>query len=94
MGPYLRETVWRRSVCVSFETLAAIKAGAMQVYLNGEPAEAPDSATLAGFLDHLGLPRKGIAVERNREIVPKSAYEDTCLSVGDRLEIVQFVGGG
>ncbi len=66
----------------------------MQVYLNGQPSEAPESTSLAGFLDHLGLPRKGIAVERNREIVPKSAYEDVRLAAGDRLEIVQFVGGG
>ncbi len=66
----------------------------MQVYLNGEASEAPEAATLAGFLDHLGLPRKGIAVERNREIVPKSAFESVELVAGDQLEIVQFVGGG
>lgn len=66
----------------------------MQVYLNGLPSEAPKSATVAGFLDHLGLPRKGVAVERNREIVPKSAYDKVELVDGDRIEIVQFVGGG
>jgi thiamine biosynthesis protein ThiS len=42
----------------------------------------------------MGLPAKGIAVERNREIVPKSAYAVTRLTDGDRIEIVQFVGGG
>jgi len=66
----------------------------MEVYLNGEASNAPKSVTVAGFLDHLGLPRKGIAVERNREIVPKSAYESVELAPGDRIEIVQFVGGG
>lgn len=66
----------------------------MQVYLNGEASEAPQSATVARFLDHLGLPRKGIAVERNREIVPKSAYDSIELAAGDQIEIVQFVGGG
>jgi thiamine biosynthesis protein ThiS len=35
-----------------------------------------------------------VAVERNREIVPKSAYGETRLAEGDRIEIVQFVGGG
>lgn len=66
----------------------------MNLLLNGEPADAPESLTVAQFLDRLGLPRKGIAVELNREIVPKSAYDTVRLSEGDRIEIVQFVGGG
>lgn len=66
----------------------------MNLFLNGEPANAPDSVTVAVFLEKLGLPQKGVAVERNREIVPKSAYAATILSEGDRIEIVQFVGGG
>jgi len=66
----------------------------MKLFLNGEPVETPDGATVAGFLDQLGLPQKGVAVERNREIVPKSAYGETRLTEGDRIEIVQFVGGG
>ena len=66
----------------------------MNLFLNGEPAKAPDSATLAMFLESLGLPEKGVAVERNREIVPKSMYATTRLAEGDRIEIVQFVGGG
>jgi sulfur carrier protein len=66
----------------------------MKLYLNGEPADAPDGVTVAGFLDRLGFPQKGVAVERNREIVPKSLYGTTRLEDGDRLEIVQFVGGG
>jgi thiamine biosynthesis protein ThiS len=49
---------------------------------------------VAGFLEGLGLPLTGIAVERNREIVPKSTYGLTRLGEGDRIEIVQFVGGG
>ena len=66
----------------------------MNLFLNGEPHTTPDGATLAEFLDSLGLPRTGIAVERNREIVPKSTYGVTILSDGDLIEIVQFVGGG
>lgn len=66
----------------------------MNLFLNGEPANAPDSVTVAVFLEKLGLPQKGVAVERNREIVPKSAYAATILYEGDRIEIVQFVGGG
>jgi len=66
----------------------------MNLYLNGEPASAPPGCTVAAFLESLGLPQKGVAVERNREIVPKSRYVDTLLAEGDRIEIVQFVGGG
>jgi len=66
----------------------------MKVFLNGEPETAPDSVTVAALLERLGLPQKGVAVERNREIVPKSEYAKTVLAEGDRIEIVQFVGGG
>jgi thiazole synthase len=66
----------------------------MNLMVNGEPATAPDGAMVADLLDRMGLPAKGIAVERNREIVPKSAYGVTRLTDGDRIEIVQFVGGG
>ncbi|MEZ6028223.1 MAG: sulfur carrier protein ThiS [Hyphomonadaceae bacterium] len=66
----------------------------MKVFLNGEASETPDGVTVAGLLDQLGLPQRGVAVERNREIVPKSEYGTTKLVAGDRLEIVQFVGGG
>ena len=66
----------------------------MNLMVNGEAATVPDGATLADVLDRLGLPAKGIAIERNREVVPKSLYCVTHLTDGDKLEIVQFVGGG
>ena len=66
----------------------------MNLFLNGEPASAPDVVTVAAFLESLGMPLKGVAVERNREIVPKSMYGSVRLTEGDRIEIVQFVGGG
>jgi thiamine biosynthesis protein ThiS len=66
----------------------------MNLYVNGEAVSAPDSVTVAAFLERLGLPQKGVALERNREIVPRSAYATTRLAEGDRIEIVQFVGGG
>jgi thiamine biosynthesis protein ThiS len=66
----------------------------MNLLLNGELKTAPHGVTVAGFLEGLGLPQKGVAVERNREIVPKSAFAGTVLAEGDRIEIVQFVGGG
>lgn len=66
----------------------------MNLFVNGEAASAADSATVETLLEQLGLPLKGVAVERNREIVPKSLYATTRLGDGDRIEIVQFVGGG
>lgn len=50
--------------------------------------------TVSGLLAALALEPRKIAVERNLEIVPKSRYGETVLSDGDRIEIVQFVGGG
>ena len=66
----------------------------MNLFVNGEATEAPDSVTVAAFLEGMGLPQKGVAVERNREIVPRSSFGSTILAEGDRIEIVQFVGGG
>ena len=42
----------------------------------------------------LGLAGKPVAVERNREIVPRAQHATTLLAAGDRLELVTFVGGG
>ena len=50
--------------------------------------------TLAAFVERLGLDARKIAIERNLEIVPRSTYGVTLLADGDRLEIVNFVGGG
>lgn len=66
----------------------------MQLILNGEPCDAPDKATVRDFLANLEIPEKGVAVERNLEIVPKSRFDTVFLEPGDRLEIIQFVGGG
>lgn len=66
----------------------------MQITLNGQPHELAEPLTVSGLLAVLGLPERKIAVERNREIVPKSSYDEELLDDGDRIEIVQFVGGG
>ena len=66
----------------------------MRVTVNGEVREAPDSATLAELLASLGIESARVAVERNLEIAPKSLWPAITLADGDRLEIVQFVGGG
>jgi thiamine biosynthesis protein ThiS len=66
----------------------------MRLTVNGETREAPDSATLADLLASLGIDARRVAVERNREIAPRSQWSEIALREGDQLEIVQFVGGG
>ena len=66
----------------------------MEITVNGENRRVPAPTTVAGLLSNLGLEPRKIAVERNLEIVPRSAYDETALADGDRIEIVQFVGGG
>lgn len=66
----------------------------MTIHLNGVPAEAPDGESLSRLLERLGIDPRRVAVERNGAIVPKGRYAETPLAAGDRIEIVQFVGGG
>ena len=66
----------------------------MNLFVNGEPASAAEGATVETLLEQMGLPQKGVAVERNREIVPRSLYATTPIADGDRIEIVTLVGGG
>jgi thiamine biosynthesis protein ThiS len=66
----------------------------MRLTVNGETREAPQGATLSDLLASLGIDGRRVAVERNCEIAPKSLWAEIVLAEGDRLEIVQFVGGG
>ena len=66
----------------------------MRLTVNGETREAPHGATLQDVIASLGIDGRRVAVERNREIAPKSLWSQIVLSEGDQLEIVQFVGGG
>ena len=66
----------------------------MEIQVNGEAKAIAPGTTVAGLVDLLGLRREHVAVEKNREIVPRSEHATTVLAAGDRLEIVTFVGGG
>ncbi len=66
----------------------------MQVTINGETRVARQGDSVETLLQSLGLVPQKVAVERNGEIVSRSRYADTALEDGDRLEVVQFVGGG
>jgi thiamine biosynthesis protein ThiS len=66
----------------------------MNLVINGENRAFPSADTLAALVEQLGMKSDRVAVELNRNIVPRSEWAQTSLSDGDRLEIVQFVGGG
>ncbi|HLT63037.1 MAG TPA: sulfur carrier protein ThiS [Pseudohongiella sp.] len=66
----------------------------MQIQLNGEPMELDDGSTIYGLLEKLELTQGRLAVEVNSEIVPRSQHTSTELKAGDRVEIVQAIGGG
>ncbi len=66
----------------------------MRIVVNGERKEFQEPLFVADLLKALELAPRKIAVEHNLTIVPKSAYAQTPLADGDRIEIVQFVGGG
>lgn len=66
----------------------------MTVRLNGETRECREGMTLADLVAELGLGAKRIAVEVNRNIIPREDYTNCRLSGGDEIEIVHFVGGG
>ncbi len=66
----------------------------MNIILNGEPHELPDGATAEQLVESLGLTGRRIAMELNREIVPRSSYAATPLNEGDKVEIVHAIGGG
>ena len=66
----------------------------VRLHINGGPRECLATTTIADLLAELGVSTPRVAVERNREIVPKAQYATTRLEEGDRLEIVEFVGGG
>ena len=66
----------------------------MRIEVNGEAREVAPDTTVRALLSLLGVGEDPVAVERNREIVPRAQHACTLLSEGDRLEVVHFVGGG
>lgn len=69
----------------------------MKLHINGEERDfsgSPAPVTLAALVEALGLKPDRVAVELNRDIVPRARWAETQLHDGDRLEVVHFVGGG
>lgn len=66
----------------------------MKLSINGEDRTFSSISTLSDLLSQLGLKADRVAVELNRELVPRDRWPQTKLADGDKLEIVHFVGGG
>ena len=66
----------------------------ISVSVNGEPRALPAGSTVADLVAALGLRPAQVAVERNKEIVPRAQHAAVVLAAGDRLEVVTFFGGG
>lgn len=66
----------------------------MKIEINGESRSFEGSLSLGALIEKLGMKSDRVAVELNRDIVPRDLWLQTQLADGDRLEIVHFVGGG
>ena len=75
-------------------TTTAHAADPIRITLNGEERRIPAATSVAALLELLARPAQRVAVERNQEIVPRTRFAEEILAAGDRVEIVQFVGGG
>ena len=65
----------------------------MKLIINGQQQDSA-AGTLAQLIEQLGMKQDRVAVELNRNIVPRGQWPETSLAEGDNLEIVHFVGGG
>ncbi|HEV8071006.1 MAG TPA: sulfur carrier protein ThiS [Planctomycetaceae bacterium] len=66
----------------------------IQVIVNGEPQQIPPGTTVAALLALLQMQPRLVAVERNRDLVPRPQHALCILEPGDQVEIVTLVGGG
>ena len=66
----------------------------IDVVINGQSRSVNVGTTVAALIAELGLGDRRVAVERNRNVVPRAEHATTVLADGDKLELVTFVGGG
>ena len=68
----------------------------MNVVLNGQPRDLPEGATVADAVSASGMPAlaRGVAVAVDREVVPRSQWDETALADGQRVEVLEAVQGG
>jgi sulfur carrier protein len=66
----------------------------MKLVVNGQPMELADQQTVRGLVEGMGLGGRAVAVEINKQVVPRRQHETTALRDGDVVEVVTLVGGG
>jgi thiamine biosynthesis protein ThiS len=68
--------------------------GPLRITLNGEPFEVAAPLTVSALLSHLDIDSRRVAIEHNLLVLKRPLYDTTMIHEGDRIEIVNFVGGG
>jgi sulfur carrier protein len=66
----------------------------IEIQVNGQPHLVPEGVSVVGLLEKLTVDRRTVVVELNRQILRRTELEEIRLEPGDRVELVQFVGGG
>ncbi len=66
----------------------------MTIQLNGDPYEIPEPLSITLLLARLNIDSRKVAVEHNLAIIKRPAYDSTIVHANDKVEIVNFVGGG
>jgi sulfur carrier protein len=66
----------------------------IEIHVNGQPQLVPEGVSVGGLLEKLTVDRRTVVVELNRQILRRTELEEIRLEPGDRVELVQFVGGG
>jgi len=64
------------------------------ITVNGKQRPIEPGTTISGLIEQLGFADQRVAVERNRDVVPRADHATTLIADGDRIELVTFVGGG
>jgi len=66
----------------------------MNITVNGSRCDCPQNANLSDLLIHLEMQDKKVALEINKEVIPRGEYDSYTLNEGDTIEIIQAIGGG
>ena len=66
----------------------------LELLVNGDPRAVPAGCSVSTLIESLGLGDRRVAIALNRSVVPRSEYGSTPLAAGDRVEILEAVGGG
>jgi sulfur carrier protein len=82
------------TTAVDASRAAAQPMDSIEITVNGAPRRVAPGTTVADLITELGLADRKVAVERNRDVVPRARHGEVRLETGDRLELVTYVGGG